>query len=124
VNGRTTEDAVANVGSVGKADVVIVQVGVNDAKHGVPAGTIRKNVATVIEKLKATGAAVLVVSHPSANVCDVASSQGAPCVVWGGLPGPQYHVPGDPQNHFNAAGLHIMAERMLPAVEKLLGGKR
>jgi len=123
VNGRTSEEAVANVGSVGKADVVIVQVGVNDAKHGVPEATIRKNVETVIEKLKANGAAVLVVSYPSANVCDVASSQGAPCVTWGGLPGPQYHVPGDPQNHFNAAGLHVMASRMLPALEKLLGQK-
>ena len=64
VNGRTSEEAVANVGSVGRADVVIVQVGVNDAKHGVPAATIRKNVDTVIEKLKANGAAVLVVSYP------------------------------------------------------------
>jgi acyl-CoA thioesterase I len=123
VNGRTTEDAVANVGSVGKADVVIVQVGINDAKHGVSIGTIRKNVETVIEKLKANGVAVLVVSYPSANVCDVASSQGAPCVMWGGLPAAQYHVPGDPQNHFNAAGLHVMASRMLPALEKLLGQK-
>jgi acyl-CoA thioesterase I len=120
VNGRTTEDAVANVGSVGKADVVIVQVGVNDAKHGVPAATIRKNVEAVIEKLKENGTAVLVVSYASANVCDVASSKGAPCVTWGGLPAAQYHVPGDPQNHFNAAGLHVMASRMLPVLEKLL----
>ena len=124
VNGRTTEDAAANIGNVGKADVVIVQVGVNDAKHGVPAATIRKNVEAVIEKLKAAGSAVLVVSYPSANVCDVASSHGAPCVMWGGLPGAQYHVPGDPQNHFNAAGLRVMASRILPAVEKALGQKR
>jgi acyl-CoA thioesterase I len=123
VNGRTSEEAVANVSSVGKADVVIVQVGVNDAKHGVPAATIRKNVETVIGKLKANGAAVLVVSYPAANVCDVASSNGAPCVMWGGLPAAQYHVPGDPQNHFNAAGLRVMAERMVPAIEKLLGQK-
>jgi lysophospholipase L1-like esterase len=45
-----SEDVVANVGSVGKAEVVIIQVGVNDTKHGVPAATIRKNVETVIEK--------------------------------------------------------------------------
>jgi acyl-CoA thioesterase I len=122
-NGRTTEDAVANAGSIGKADVVIVQVGVNDAKHGVPIATIRKNVETVISKLKGNGAAVLVVSYPSANVCDVASSQGAPCVMWGDLPAAQYHVPGDPQKHFNAAGLHVMASRMLPAIERLLGPK-
>ena len=123
LNGRTSEEAVANVGSVGRADVVSVQVGANDAKHGVPAATIRKNVETVVEKLKENGAAVLVVSYPAANVCDVASSKGAPCVVWGGLPAAQYHVPGDPQNHFNAAGLHVMASRMLPALEKLLGQK-
>jgi acyl-CoA thioesterase-1 len=123
VNGLTSGDAVANVGRVGKADVVIVQVGVNDAKQGVPPGTIRQNVGAVIDKLKANGARVLVVSHPSADVCDVASSKGAPCVIWGGLPDTQYHVPGDPQNHFNATGLHVMALRMLPALEKLLGAK-
>ncbi len=123
VNGLTSGDAVANVGNVGKADVVIVQVGVNDAKRDVPPGTIRQNVGAVIDKLKANGSRVLVVSHPSANVCDVASSKGAPCVMWGGLPDTQYHVPGDPQNHFNAAGLHVMALRMLPALEKLLGAK-
>jgi acyl-CoA thioesterase I len=122
-NGRTSSDAVANVGSVGKADVVIVQVGVNDAKHGVPIGTIRQNVGTIIERLKSNGAAVLVVSHPLANVCDVAASNGAPCVMWGGLGGAQYHVPGDPQNHFNAAGLQVMASRMLPELERLLGQK-
>src|SRR6202012_6144832 len=108
-NGRTSSDAVANVGSVGKADVVIVQVGVNDAKHGVPIGTIRKNVEMVIEKLKANGSAVLVVSYPAANVCDVASSHGAPCVTWGGLPAAQYHVPGDQLNHPYVVGLHAMA---------------
>jgi acyl-CoA thioesterase-1 len=120
VNGLTTDEAVANVDSIGKADVVIIQVGVNDAKHGVPIATIRKNVEAMIEKLKAQGAGVLVVSYPSANVCNVASSQGASCVMWGGLPAAQYHVPGDPQNHFNAAGLRVMASRMLPALEKLL----
>jgi acyl-CoA thioesterase-1 len=42
VNGLTSNNAVAYVGSVGKADVVIVHVGVNDAKQGVPPGTIRQ----------------------------------------------------------------------------------
>ncbi len=120
VNGRTTQDAVADVGSVGKADIVIVQFGVNDSKHGVALGTIRQNIETVISKLKARGAAVVVVSHPAADVCDVASAQGVPCVRWGGLAGAQYHVPGDPQNHFNAAGLGVMASRIAPAVERFL----
>jgi hypothetical protein len=31
------------------------------------------------------------------------------------------HVPGDANNHFNAAGLEVMASRMLPEVEKLIG---
>src|ERR1700719_346042 len=64
VNGRTSADAVANLASVGKADVVIVQFGVNDAKHGVPAATIRQNINVVVGKLKERGAAVLVVGYP------------------------------------------------------------
>ena len=67
---------------------------------------------------------MLVVSYPSANVCNVASSKGVSCVMWGGLAEAQYHVLGDPQNYFNAAGLHLMASTMLPVLEKLLGQKR
>jgi len=78
VNGRTSADAVADLGSVGKADVVIVQFGVNDAKHGVPIATIRQNMDAVVTKLKNRGSAVLVVSHPAADLCSVASSHGCP----------------------------------------------
>ncbi|HST29411.1 MAG TPA: GDSL-type esterase/lipase family protein [Chthoniobacterales bacterium] len=124
VNGMTSANAVAYVGNVGQADVVIVQVGVNDAKQHVPPGTIRQNVGWVIDKLKANGARVLVVSNPLADLCDVASSKGAPCVKWGGrAPDTQYVVPGDRQQHFNAAGLHILALKILPVLEKLLVAK-
>lgn len=124
VNGLTSANAVAYVGSVGKADVVIVHVGVNDAKQGVPPGTIRQNVAWVIDKLKANGARVLVVSNALADVCGVASSKGAPCVKWGGFPpDTQYVVPGDPQQHLNAAGNHVLALKILPVLEKLLVAK-
>ena len=116
VNGLTSGEAVAYVGNVGKADVVIVHVGVNDARKGVPPGTIRQNVGWVIDKLKAKGSRVLVVSNPSADVCDVASSKGAPCVMGGGLLDTQYLVPGDRSHHLNAAGLHVMALRILPVL--------
>ncbi|HWY39252.1 MAG TPA: hypothetical protein VNX27_00510 [Chthoniobacterales bacterium] len=32
-------------------------------------------------------------------------------------------VPGDPQQHFNAAGLHVLALKILPVLEKLLVAK-
>jgi len=124
VNGRTSADAVANLASVGKADVVIVQFGVNDAKRGVPAATIRQNINVVVGKLKERGAAVLVVGYPAVDLSGIASAHGVAYVLWGGLAGPQYHVPGDPQNHFNAAGLEVMAFRMVPAIEKLISSKR
>jgi hypothetical protein len=66
---------------------------------------------------------VLVVSYPAANVCDVASSKGVSCMMWGDLAEVQYHLPGDPQNHFNAAGLHVLALKILPMLEKLLVAK-
>ena len=121
VNGRSSADAVANLDSVPSGvKVVIVQFGVNDVKHGIAPAVIRKNIDTVVAKLRARGAAVLVVGYPSVDLAGVAASQGALYITWGGLPEAQYHVPGDPQNHFNAAGLRVMAERMLPAVEKLI----
>ena len=121
VNGRTSTDAVANLDSVpSSAKVVIVQFGVNDVKHGIAPAVVRKNIETVVAKLRARGAAVLVVGYPAVDLSGVAASHGALYVTWGGLPGAQYHVPGDPQNHFNAAGLRVMAERMVPALEKLI----
>lgn len=120
VNGRTSADAVANLSSIGTADIVIVQFGVNDAKHGVAAATIRQNIGIVVSKLKQRGAAVLVVGYPAVDLSGVASAHGARYLTWGGLPGAQYHVPNDPQNHFNAAGLQVMASRMLPEIERLI----
>ena len=121
-NGATSADALANIGSVGKADVVVVQFGVNDAKHGVSVWTTRRNMDAVVFKLKERGAAVVVVGCRDADLSRVASARGAPYVMWGRLPGPQYYLPGDP--HFNAVGLQVMASRILPAVERVLGSKR
>lgn len=115
-NGATSADALANIGSVGKADVVVVQFGVNDAKHNISVLTTRRNMDAVVFKLKERGAAVVVVGCRDADLSRVASARGAPYVMWGGLPGPQYHIPADPQYHFNAAGLQVMASRILPAV--------
>jgi len=92
--------------------------------QGVRPGTIQRNVAWIIDKLKANGARVLVVSNPLADVCDVALAKRTPCVKWGGhVPETQYVVPGDPQQHLNAAGLHLLALKILPVLEKLLVAK-
>lgn len=121
VNGRTSADAVANLNSIPtNANIVIVQFGVNDIKQGIVASQVRGNVEEVVSRLRARGLGVLVVGYPVVDLAGVASSHGAQYVTWGGLPDPKYHVPGDPQNHFNAAGLKVMAKRMLPALEKLI----
>jgi acyl-CoA thioesterase I len=123
VNGRTSADAIANLDASVPANtnIVIVQFGVNDVKHGIDAAQVRSSMDQVVGKLRARGIGVLVVGYPAADLSGVASSHGALYVTWGGLPDPKYHVPGDPNHHFNAAGLEVMASRMLPSVEKLIG---
>jgi acyl-CoA thioesterase-1 len=122
-NGRTSADAVANLDASvpTNANVVIVQFGINDIKHGIDAARVRSNMDQVVSRLRARGAGVLVVGYPSADLSSVASAHGALYAQWGGLPDPKYHVPNDPNHHFNAAGLAVMASRMLPSVERLIG---
>jgi acyl-CoA thioesterase I len=123
VNGRTSTDAVANLdASVPPGtNIVIVQFGVNDVKRGINPAQVRSNMDRVVSRLRERGVGVLVVGYPAVDLSGVASSHGALYVRWGGLPDPKYHVPNDPNHHFNAAGLEVMASRMLPLVEKLIG---
>ena len=120
INGRTSADAIADLDASVPAttNIVIVQFGVNDVKHGISAGQVRSNMDQLVSRLRARGIGALVVGYPAADLAGVASSHGALYVAWGGLPDPKYHVPGDPNHHFNAAGLEVMASRMLPAIEK------
>jgi len=123
VNGRTSADALANLDSEvsSSAKVVIVQFGVNDIKHAIPAEQVRRNIEEMVSRLRNRGVGVLIVGYPQVdNLSMIASAHGALYVRWGGLPDSKFHVPNDPNNHFNAAGLEVMASRMLPAVEKLL----
>jgi acyl-CoA thioesterase-1 len=125
VNGHTSADAVANLDASVPANtnIVILQFGVNDVKHGIAPSQVRSNMEQVLTRLRAKGIGVLVVGYPAVDLAGVASSHGALYVQWGGLPDPKYHVRSDPQNHFNAAGLEVMASRMLPAIEKLIAAK-
>jgi acyl-CoA thioesterase I len=125
VNGRTSADAMTDLDAFvpSGTNIVIVQFGVNDVKRGIDAAQVRRNMDQVVSRLRARGLGVLVVAYPAVDLSSVASSHGALYVRWGGLPDPKYHVPGDPNHHFNAAGLEVMASRMLPAVEKLIAAK-
>src|SRR5260370_34721475 len=57
-NGATSADALANIGSVRKADVVVVQFGVNDAKRSIPVWTTRLKMDAVVFKLNERAASV------------------------------------------------------------------
>ena len=126
VNGRTSADALADLSASvpSSTRIAIVQFGVNDAKRGIDSTQIRRNMDQVVSRLRARGVGVVVVGYAAADLSGIASSHGALYVKWGGLPDPKYHVPGDPNNHFNAAGLEVMASRILPAVERLIAAKQ
>jgi acyl-CoA thioesterase-1 len=126
VNGRTSADALATLDASvpSSTRIAILQFGVNDVKSGIDPGQVRRNMDQVVSQLRARGVGVVVVGYPAADLSGVASAHGALYVTRGGLPDPKYHVPGDPNHHFNAAGLEVMASRILPAVERLITAGR
>jgi hypothetical protein len=87
------EVTVTNAGANGRTSA-------EDAKHDVAAATDRTEHRCRRSEAQRTRRGVLVVGYPAINLSEVAASQGALYVTWGGLPGARYHVPGDPTESF------------------------
>lgn len=103
--GDTTADALARIGSVlrEKPDVVIVLLGGNDLLQHVPAGETARNLALINAELKNAGAKVLLVKLDILN----------------GIEGNSALMSRD-GIHPNDRGYRLMAERIYPALRKLL----
>lgn len=139
VSGDTTSGGLARLDwSVpDRTDLVILELGANDALRGVAPEITRKNLDTMMEKLKARGIPVLLagmLAPPNMGVTynkdfdaiypDLARKYAAPLYPFF-LDG----VTGHPDlqladgMHPNAAGIDVMVERVLPAVEAMLAAR-
>lgn len=130
-NGDTTALALARIDQVLEKDpgVVIVLLGGNDILRGVPLATTQKNLETIIEKLQAKGSRVILLGVRGGLITDPYAAMYAALAK-------KYrteYVPDVLRNiigneaymadlvHPNDAGHDVIAHRVLPTLEKVLG---
>jgi lysophospholipase L1-like esterase len=133
------------------ADLVFVGIGANDATHLTTLGSIRKNMALVIDRLLATGATVVVAGPPdmrahawleplrsivgwrgrqvAAAIGDVAAERGVPVVPLAELAGPYFAS--NPEDayasddfHPGPGGYRAWADAIFPVLLLALEGER
>ena len=116
-------------------DAVILELGANDMLRGLPVEQARKNLAAILDRLKADGVPVLLagmyasrslgpdyVSEFDAMYPALAAEYGAtlyPFFLEGVALDPALNLPD--MRHPNAKGVSVMVERILPFVADLVG---
>jgi lysophospholipase L1-like esterase len=129
VPGRTAGTGVALVDQLPAANLVIVELGVNDYWNSTSPPTVAGYLGTIVSKLRARGSAVILLRQwpppDDGNFAAVMQSVNAFVAPGLGLsqgfhkgPLPQYDS-GDGE-HFNAAGNEVFASRVVPEVERVL----
>jgi acyl-CoA thioesterase-1 len=131
-SGDTTASALARIDSAvlsRDADIVIVLLGGNDLLQGVPLQQRINNITTIVQRIRADGAAVLLVGlgngtlDPFEGALPGIASQSSSILVAAILEG-IFGVPGLMADaiHPNNAGHAIMADRIEPALRAALAG--
>ena len=139
VSGDTTAGGLARLdwSLADKPDLVILELGANDMLRGIPPATVRANLDRMIDRIKASGAALLLIGmraspnwgkayekefdrlYPElARAHEVALY---PFYLDGVAMNPDLNQPDG--LHPNARGVAIIVERIAPDVAALLGGK-
>ena len=136
VSGDTSADALRRFDAAVVPDtrVLIVALGANDGLRGVPVGTLRRNLSTIIEQAKARGIRVLLCGMETPPTRgfeysiqfhqvfpDLAAQYGVPLMPFlliGVALIPDLNL--EDGFHPNAAGHRRMAENMWPYLEPLL----
>jgi acyl-CoA thioesterase-1 len=108
-------------------DIAIVFFGRNDLRFGLGEARLRRNLDTMVGRLRARGVAVVLCGQYGLDLSDIARKHGAiyfPDFFAGtavkGVKKPQYTRFLDPLRHLNGAGYAVVAEAMLPVVERLV----
>lgn len=129
-NGDMTAETMARLNEAipESTDAVIVFLGRNDWRKGVPAVTIARNLDVIVGNLRGRGLEVLLVGFDPNDFSDVAERNGAlyyPDFFAGtttlGRKRGRYVIDGDLGRHLNADGYAVVVAGMLPLVETLIG---
>lgn len=130
VSGDKTTDGLARLDRAVPAgtQIVIVEYGINDSFARVEPQIIQANLETMLGRLKARGAEILLVGFRNVNLEPLAQRYGAAYTnfAFANNGDAKYRVANDPQartqgvSHFNAAGYDEIVARMLPQVEQLI----
>ena len=130
VSGDKTSDGLARLDRAVPAgtQIVIVEYGINDTFARVDPQTIQANLDTMLSRLKARGAEILLVSSRGLNLEPLAQRYGAVNTNFGFADNgnAKYRVANDPQQrtqgvaHFNAAGYDMVVAHILPKVEEVI----
>ena len=109
--------------------IVIVEYGVNDSYAKIDPATTRANLDTMVSRLRAKGAQVLLLGYRGSQGLDAVAQKYDAKYADFGFPGAneaKYRIANDPQlrttgvAHFNAAGYDMIVARIQPSVEELI----
>jgi len=138
VSGDTTAGGLARLDAAlaAKPDLIILELGANDMLRGVEPATVRANLDTMIGKIKASGAKLLLTGiraipnwgedyqHAFDRIySELAKADGItlyPFFLAGVATDPSLNQPDG--LHPNERGVAVIADRLAPVVAKLLGG--
>lgn len=108
-------------------DIAIVFFGRNDMRFGVGEATLRRNLDTIVGRLRGRKIAVVLCGYYGFDFSDVARKHGAvyfPDFFAGtavkGVKKPEYTRALDPLHHLNGAGYAVMVKALAPVVEPLV----
>jgi acyl-CoA thioesterase I len=135
VSGDKTADGLARLDRVVPAgtQIVIVEYGVNDSYAKIDPATTRANLDTMLGRLRAKGAQVMLLGYRGSQGLDAVAQKYDAKYSDFGFPGAgdaKYRIANDPQlrtsgvAHFNAAGYDMIVTRILPSVEELIARVR
>jgi acyl-CoA thioesterase-1 len=129
VSGDTTGEALARLKRAvpDGTDIAIVFLGRNDMRFHAPVATTRRNIEEILGQLRARDIDVLLIGFPPYDFADIAKKHGAAYypdffagVTRNGRKLRRYVLPLDPIRHLNPSGHAVIAERLLPEVERLV----
>jgi acyl-CoA thioesterase-1 len=131
VSGDTTAAGLARLDRAlpGDTDAAIVFLGRNDMRLRVPLNVTRENITRIVQRLRQRRIPTLLIGFSPYDFSDIAGENHAiyyPDFFDGvtnknGRKRFRYVLPLDPVRHLNASGYGVIAGRLLPDVEKLIG---
>ncbi|PWB57297.1 MAG: hypothetical protein C3F17_21010 [Bradyrhizobiaceae bacterium] len=118
INGDTIDGALGRVGVTHGADIVIVQVGVNDLRKGASPSEVRAGMRRLVNAIRQGGAQVIVTGFRGFHGCSIKATRCQSDMYEGTS---RYRI--DAAGHISPAGYDRVVSRLLSRVEPLVKTK-